>query len=178
MRHSIRGGAALAAFTLLTAGCGSHLSRQELSAANGSLIDHRTGLGATATRAADADQAAADATAAAEGVVGLDVSIGQGSATGGQAATAGSTGAGGRQSSTGVTRPGRGALVGGSVATNKPELVLGSFGAESGVLGAVTGPAPAALRAWVPYINARGGVNGHPVRIIQADDGADPARTL
>src|SRR5438132_1748368 len=60
----------------------------------------------------------------------------------------------------------------------KSEIVLGSFGAESGILGAVSGPAPPALRAWSAYINAKGGINGHPVRVILGDDNADPARTL
>jgi branched-chain amino acid transport system substrate-binding protein len=60
----------------------------------------------------------------------------------------------------------------------KSEILLGSFGAESGVLGAVSGPAPPALRAWSAYINAKGGINGHPVRVILGDDNADPARTL
>ena len=57
------------------------------------------------------------------------------------------------------------------------EIVIGSFGAESGILGAVTGPAPPALRAWSAAVNAAGGVNGHPVRLVMADDNADPART-
>jgi branched-chain amino acid transport system substrate-binding protein len=42
----------------------------------------------------------------------------------------------------------------------------------------VSGPAPPALRAWSAYINSRGGINGHPVRVILGDDNADPARTL
>jgi branched-chain amino acid transport system substrate-binding protein len=42
----------------------------------------------------------------------------------------------------------------------------------------VSGPAPPALRAWSAYINAKGGINGHPVRVILGDDNADPARTL
>ena len=60
----------------------------------------------------------------------------------------------------------------------KSEILLGSFGAESGVLGAVSGPAPPAIRAWAAYMNAKGGINGHPVRVILGDDNADPARTL
>jgi branched-chain amino acid transport system substrate-binding protein len=56
--------------------------------------------------------------------------------------------------------------------------VLGSFGAASGVLGVVSGPAPPAIRAWSAATNAAGGVNGHPVRVVLADDNADPARSL
>jgi branched-chain amino acid transport system substrate-binding protein len=60
----------------------------------------------------------------------------------------------------------------------KSEILFGSFGAESGVLGAVSGPAPPAIRAWAASVNARGGINGHPVRVILGDDNADPSRTL
>jgi branched-chain amino acid transport system substrate-binding protein len=63
-------------------------------------------------------------------------------------------------------------------AGTKSEIVLGSFGVASGVLGVVSGPAPPAIRAWSAAVNAAGGVNGHPVRVILADDNADPARSL
>lgn len=33
-------------------------------------------------------------------------------------------------------------------------------------------------KAWVADVNARGGVNGHPVRLIVADDGGDPSSAL
>ena len=33
-----------------------------------------------------------------------------------------------------------------------------------------------ALRVWVKWTNAQGGVSGHPVSAIFADDGGDPAR--
>lgn len=60
----------------------------------------------------------------------------------------------------------------------KGELVLGSLGTDSGVLGAVFAPAVHGVRAWVSDVNARGGVNGHPVRVIYADDGGDPNKAL
>jgi branched-chain amino acid transport system substrate-binding protein len=59
----------------------------------------------------------------------------------------------------------------------KPEILLGSFGAGSGILGAVTGTVPPAIRAWASHVNATGGLAGHPVRVIMADDAGDPART-
>ena len=62
-------------------------------------------------------------------------------------------------------------------AGKKSEIVLGAFGAESGVIGTVFASIPPADRAWAAEINARGGLNGHPVRLIMADDGADPVRT-
>ncbi|MGH9037282.1 MAG: ABC transporter substrate-binding protein, partial [Acidimicrobiia bacterium] len=62
-------------------------------------------------------------------------------------------------------------------AGKKSEILLGSWGAESGILGAVSGPAPPAIRAWAAYINDQGGINGHPVRVILGDDNADPSRS-
>jgi branched-chain amino acid transport system substrate-binding protein len=150
---------------MVLSACGSHLSRGELEAANGSLVGLRTSSGGSA----------AGSSADATGEVAAD-------GTSGGAVGGGATGSGSGASATG-TRSGSasgaksGSSGGGSTATNKPEILLGSFGAESGVLGAVSGPAPPAIRAWVPYINSHGGINGHPVRVIQADDGADPART-
>jgi branched-chain amino acid transport system substrate-binding protein len=78
----------------------------------------------------------------------------------------------------GAARPqGAAPLPDGAPAGPKPEILLGSFGAASGILGAVTGTIPAAIRAWSASVNARGGIAGHPVRVILADDGGDPART-
>ncbi|MGH9041352.1 MAG: ABC transporter substrate-binding protein [Acidimicrobiia bacterium] len=56
------------------------------------------------------------------------------------------------------------------------DVVLGSIGVEAGILGAVTGPTPPAIRAWASQLNARGGLAGHRVRVVLADDGNDPAR--
>jgi branched-chain amino acid transport system substrate-binding protein len=50
-----------------------------------------------------------------------------------------------------------------------------SFGNASGVLGAVSGPAPVANAAWASWINAKGGLAGHPVKMIIADDGGAAA---
>ena len=57
-------------------------------------------------------------------------------------------------------------------------MLLGSLGAEAGVLGAVSGPAPPAIRAWAAATNAKGGLAGHPVRVIMVDTGGDPGRAL
>jgi branched-chain amino acid transport system substrate-binding protein len=72
-------------------------------------------------------------------------------------------------------RPGRAG--GPAPAVPKSEVVLGSVGVEAGILGAVTGPTPPAIRAWAAWVNARGGLAGHPVRVIIADDGNDPGRS-
>lgn len=60
----------------------------------------------------------------------------------------------------------------------KSKIVIGSFGTSSGPIGAVFAPVQVATRAWVADINARGGLNGHPVTVLYADDGGDGARAL
>ena len=59
------------------------------------------------------------------------------------------------------------APVGGS----KSPVVLGSIGAQSGVVGQVLAPTLQGARAWVADVNARGGLAGHPVRLVVGDDG-------
>jgi branched-chain amino acid transport system substrate-binding protein len=109
---------------------------------------------------------------------------GAGGSTSGGGSASGGGGAGTTGSAAGKPGAASPGTPGGSAAPvpgsggPKSEILLGSFGAESGVLGAVSGPAPPALRAWSAYINAKGGINGHPVRVILGDDNADPARTL
>ena len=58
----------------------------------------------------------------------------------------------------------------------KPEIVLGSVGTESGPVGQQLLPLLQGARAWVADVNARGGLNGHPVRLVTGDDGGDPNR--
>jgi branched-chain amino acid transport system substrate-binding protein len=105
-----------------------------------------------------------------------------GSTVGGAASTGGSAGStGAAAGKTGAPTPGSPGVPSTPLAGaggKKSEVLLGSFGAESGVLGAVSGPAPPAIRAWAAHMNAKGGINGHPVRVILGDDNADPARTL
>jgi len=43
-------------------------------------------------------------------------------------------------------------------------------------VGASVADGTKALRAWAAQVNARGGLAGHPVNLIVADDGSDPAR--
>jgi branched-chain amino acid transport system substrate-binding protein len=53
---------------------------------------------------------------------------------------------------------------------------IASVGALSGPAGAVLAPLPQAVQVWAAAVNARGGVNGHPVEVLVADDGGDPRR--
>jgi branched-chain amino acid transport system substrate-binding protein len=53
---------------------------------------------------------------------------------------------------------------------------IGNVGTYTGLLGAFYRPGGDALKAWQKTVNARGGVNGHPVELILADDQSDQAR--
>lgn len=54
--------------------------------------------------------------------------------------------------------------------------VIASVGSLSGPVGTTLGPVTKGGQLWVNYVNAKGGLNGHPVRYIVYDDGGDPAR--
>jgi len=55
-------------------------------------------------------------------------------------------------------------------------VVLGQTLAVSGLVGATIGGLRNGLSVWAKDINARGGLQCHPVQLIQLDDGSDPAR--
>lgn len=55
-------------------------------------------------------------------------------------------------------------------------MVVGSVGNYSGPAGNSQAPGAAALQVFARYVNDRGGVAGHPVKVIVVDDGGDPAR--
>jgi branched-chain amino acid transport system substrate-binding protein len=55
---------------------------------------------------------------------------------------------------------------------------LGSIGSCGGALASSIGGACAAIQAWASDVNARGGINGHPVKMIVIDDSATPEKAL
>lgn len=55
-------------------------------------------------------------------------------------------------------------------------VVLGQTLASSGLVGAAIAGLRTGLAVWAKDINARGGVQCHPVQLIQLDDASDPAR--
>ncbi|MGX7678462.1 ABC transporter substrate-binding protein [Jatrophihabitans sp. DSM 45814] len=59
----------------------------------------------------------------------------------------------------------------------KAPLVVGSVSSDTGITG--TGNAVSVtLRSWQNYVNANGGINGHPVKVITKDDAGDPAKSI
>jgi branched-chain amino acid transport system substrate-binding protein len=55
-------------------------------------------------------------------------------------------------------------------------IVIGQTGAFSGLVGASIGGIRNGLAGWARDVNARGGVQCHPIELLQLDDGSDPAR--
>ena len=58
----------------------------------------------------------------------------------------------------------------------KSTIVVGNVGTYSGPVGSSLADLPQGVQVWSRWINDRGGVNGHPIKFVVADDGADPAR--
>ena len=55
-------------------------------------------------------------------------------------------------------------------------IVIGNIGTYTGPAGGSLKRFPEGVQVWVKWINERGGLNGHPVKLIVVDDGGDPAR--
>ena len=55
---------------------------------------------------------------------------------------------------------------------------VGQIGSDSGLLGNYLGQARVGVQIWTDYINQHGGLNGHKVNAITADDGGDPSTAL
>jgi branched-chain amino acid transport system substrate-binding protein len=64
-----------------------------------------------------------------------------------------------------------------STVTGTP-IVVGSICSCTGPSAAALGANAKISKAWAAWTNAHGGINGHPVKVITADDGANPATAL
>lgn len=95
-----------------------------------------------------------------QGATGGDGGTGDPGATGGTTggSTAGTTG-------TAARRP----------ASGEP-IVLGAVGTKSGLVGSALENGFRGLTVWEKWVNANGGVQGRPVKVIQVDDAADPGK--
>jgi branched-chain amino acid transport system substrate-binding protein len=186
---------ACAAF-LVAAGCGSQREEAEFRAAYAAAPANE-GLGGPSAAAAPSATSAvadpADPASVAAPVASAPVSgVGGGAKAASETPAAGSSGArtttpeakpaaGPGQGAGAPAAPGSSAPVPGGAAPapapgSKAEIVIGSVGNYSGIPGTFMAPGSRVVQAWVKWANANGGVKGHPVRYIIADDGSDPAR--
>ena len=98
-----------------------------------------------------------------------------GSSTRAASPTHGGTPKGGPPPGPATPGPGAGPATSGTAGTASP-VKIASVGSWSGPAGNILIGNLQGLQVWVRWINDRGGVNGHPVELTVADDGADPAR--
>ena len=190
-RHTGGAGAPAAGEAATPAGAG-HAPGSETAGGSATAATPESGSGssATASGASSASEAsgAAGGAATSGSATSSGRSAGQAATAAGAATAPGSRSAGGARTGGGPgaaagsagpagPSPAGGPVPGVAAGGPKSEILLGSFGAASGILGAVTGTVPPAIRAWASYVNAKGGLAGHPVRVILADDAGDPART-
>ena len=66
---------------------------------------------------------------------------------------------------------------GSSTATGSP-IIIGNVGTYSGPIGTSNTATVPLLTAWVASINVAGGINGHPVKFVTANDNTDSAQAL
>jgi branched-chain amino acid transport system substrate-binding protein len=146
----------LAVLALLMAACGTSLTDAEVTAAGG--IDPKD----VPEEAAEGDRGSVGVISGTEEVIGdpTDDST---------------AGAGGTRSGAG---PATGPVAAGRATGGSSVIKLGSIGTMSGPIGGILAAAPVGIRAWVASVNADGGLNGHPVDVLVADDGGDPGKAL
>lgn len=170
---SRRAAIALAAVGLLAA-CGSQVPHDEVVAAAGTGTVSAGGSASGPTGSGAATGSGGTATGATGGGASTGVTTGSGTAAGtGTGVGAVDTGAG--TATGGGATPGAGGPTGPATGS---EVVIGNIGSYSGVLGSVFPGGAAGAQAWAQSVNARGGLNGHVVRLVSGDDGGDPARAL
>jgi branched-chain amino acid transport system substrate-binding protein len=139
--------------------------------------------GATSGGGTASGSAAATPSGRTASAAGSVASPGGSGATAGKAggtATAGGKSAPGQKSST-AAAPGAPVPGGAPSATptgNGTPVVIGNIGHWSGVLGNMGIPTLHGVKAWVGDVNARGGLNGHPVKLVSSDDSSEPGRAL
>jgi branched-chain amino acid transport system substrate-binding protein len=65
---------------------------------------------------------------------------------------------------------------GGTTAATKQPIRIGFIGARSGAAGVTVTSARDGWVVWAKAINAKGGINGHPVEVLVGDDGTNDTR--
>jgi len=129
---------------------------------------------ATGTAAGSATRSAVG-TSAASAKAGAATAVGSaGARSGGPASPGAAPGSSGSGATTAA--PAAGTAAKGCTKAGSP-LVIGQVGGFSGIVSNVLLPARIGMQVWVSDINSRGGVNCHPIKLFQVDDGSDSSRS-
>jgi branched-chain amino acid transport system substrate-binding protein len=91
-------------------------------------------------------------------------------------AAPGRSGQGGSSPVPAPNQPGQPAVPSGKCSKALAPIMIGTVGAQSGVVGQAVGGVARAVQAWAAATNATGGLNCHPVKHLIEDDGSDPNR--
>jgi branched-chain amino acid transport system substrate-binding protein len=91
-------------------------------------------------------------------------------------ATAGSAGDSAGSDATATIGPGASGAGDAVVPASGEPIRLGAVGTRSGIIGAALANSWRGIFVWQEWVNAHGGIQGRPVQVIAADDGADPGR--
>lgn len=166
-RNSRRVAALFAAISLIAAACGSRIDHEDVVAAGSGLQGN---LGQASGAAGTLDGSAGDLPEGPADAAGDSTAD-----AAGQPGSVASGGRPGKAGAAGQTGSGQGNGKGG--AANGAPIVIGNVGTYSGPVGAAWAEAPRALRAWAAAVNAKGGINGRPVKMITFDDGGDAAKS-
>ncbi|WP_019873924.1 ABC transporter substrate-binding protein [Sporichthya polymorpha] len=175
--------AALIGALALAAGCGNRVPHEQVAAVgNGygpvdAQSDNAAGAPVAPGAVPGADAGAGVAPGVAVPGAGPTAAPGSSSGTGDTPAQPGSPTAPRPGAGQNPAQPG-GAAGGGSKPCTTPlkPIVLGQTLATSGLVGASISGLRTGLAVWAKEVNARGGVQCHPIQLIQLDDASDPAR--
>jgi branched-chain amino acid transport system substrate-binding protein len=155
--------------------CGTSLKRTEIERAAG------VNRSSTGSQALPAASAGTTDTAGAPGAVGgTDATTATGSAgstVAGAAVSSSGASTGGGTNATGGASAGTATAGTGGTAAG-PTVVIANVGTLTGVTGSAVKGVTEAVQAWSANVNANGGVGGHPVKLIVADDGGDANKHL
>jgi len=144
----------------------------------GTRLDHKAIVAAAEGTGGSAGAGGFHGAGSDQGASGDNPAAGSAGGASGSAAGGGGGGAGSGGQATGRGTAGQQGQAGrtGAASASGTTITLGVVGTLSGPVGAVYAQTPTALRVWARDLNDRGGINGHPVDLIFADDGGDPAR--
>lgn len=176
------GAAIVVVLALALSACGNRLPDERLAAGAGATT--AVGAGDTALApgdtsgavgAADTGQVAPSAGGQVPAVVGPAAPGTRGAAVPGGAATQPGKATDAVGAATGKTVTG-GASVAKACTGKEAPLILGQTGSFSGLIGASIAGHRLGIAMWVKAVNAAGGIQCHPVKVYQADDGSSPAQ--